>query len=391
MRLLTIPPIHFLALLPFLIHPTLSQNSTARPLSEAAPEHGGGLWGAEIADSLPPNTRGGNTLFIPHDNSFPRRVRAIRQAGDSEGNSTAAAPGRQQLLYQVSEQLLSEETLRAFTGSVIETLDTDAGLGGDGQVVLTHGLRDAADRGSNSSQGCVNEALPVRIYGGQGESVEILEANIPFDGGIFHIVSGPFTRPASLSSSLRSTSEASIFTTHIASHFSALDSSPSITVFVPANNALSVISSLNSEATLSDSEISALVDAHLVSGVAAYSPHLITGARYQTQDGGEVVVTAESSGGIVLNEEVRVIQSDIVVGNGVVHLIDRPLYTPGDSSPTGTGTATVAPTATATLSGGGTVFTGAAGWSSTRACQTAHLSWRIMLGLALIAPGGFRF
>ncbi|RDW79300.1 fasciclin domain-containing protein [Aspergillus mulundensis] len=381
MHFLTVPPIRALAFLPLLAYPVLSQNNTARPLSEAAPEHGGGLWGEEIGNSFPPNTRGGNTLFVPPDNTFPRRVRA-RQAG----NETGTGPGQQQLLYQVSNQLLTQATLRAFTGSVIETLDTNAGLGGGGQVVLTRGLRDAGNRTGNSSLGCVDEAQPVRIYGGLGESVEILEADIPFDGGIFHIVSGPFTRPASLSSSLQSTSEASIFSKHINPRLSDLDIMPSITLFVPVNDVLSSSSSLNADATLSDSEIADLVNAHLISGVAAYSPHLITGAKFETVDGAEIVVRAEASGEIVLNEEVRVVRSDIIVTNGVVHLIDRPLSTPGsaDGSQTSTGTATAAPTATSTVTGGDTVFTGAAGWSTTRSSKTAGFAWRMVCSLATL-------
>ncbi|KAL4917363.1 FAS1 domain-containing protein [Aspergillus aurantiobrunneus] len=338
-----------------------TESPSSPPLPDAASPHGGGRWGNAISNELPPGARGRRTAFVPSDDSFPSR--AVRQAGY----------GAEQYLYQVSDQLLTAASLRAFAGSIIESLDSDANLGGRGQAVLSHGQRDTA------VDACSNTTAPIRLYSGLGNNVTILEEDIPFDGGILHIISGPFTRPTALSESLRSTSQASSFTQYISSHLPSLDSTASITVFVPANDGLTA--TLGSNATISEAEITALVDGHVVSGVVAYSPLLISGARFQTLDRQEIVVTADANGDILLNDAARVVRSDIVIGNGVVHLIDQPLSTPGNNSVTGTGADSGNPTSTTT--GDGALFTGAGGWATTRASQTGDSTWNILFGLAV--------
>ncbi|KAL4935556.1 FAS1 domain-containing protein [Aspergillus oleicola] len=330
--------------------PSVSPSS----LPDTASENGGGRWGAAIENELPPRPSGRRTAFVPVDESFPARL--VRQDGiDVE-----------QYLYQVTDQYLTAADLRASMGVVVETLDTDANLGGRGQAVLSHGRRENASIEVN-----VTSTAPVRLYSGLGDNVTIVQEDIPFDGGILHIISGPFTRPAVLSASLDIIGNASNFSSHISSHLDALDTTPSITVFAPANDALSTL--LGANTTLSPSEVTALVDGHVIAGTVAYSPLLTRGATFQTLDGEEVTVTDDSDGEIMLNGSVRVIQSDIVIANGVVHLIDQAL-----SSPTGT-----AAGPTPTTSGENPIFTGAAVRSS-KMPSSASL---VLFGLVMSALG----
>ncbi|KAL4931799.1 fasciclin domain-containing protein [Aspergillus undulatus] len=327
--------------------------STDPPLSDAGSGSGGGRFAAAIADTVPPNPRVRRTAFVPTDESFPERL--VRQDGY----------GVQQYLYQVTDQYLTAADLRASTGSVMETLDTDANLSGRGQAVLSHGRREQSDVDIETN---FTSAPPVRLYSGLGNTVTILQEDIPYDGGILHIISGPFTRPIALSDSLNTINTASTFTSHISSHLDSLDKTPSITVFVPVNDGLSA--ALGNNATLSDAEIAALIDSHVIGGTVAYSPLLTQGVTFQTLDGEEVVVTGDSDGEIILNDSVRITQSDIIIANGVVHLIDQPLS--GAS-----GTSSTPPTTTTT--GDDSVFTGAA----TRAFQTAQYYLKIFSGLLI--------
>ncbi|KAL4733159.1 FAS1 domain-containing protein [Aspergillus similis] len=331
-------------------------SSSPSSLTDVGGEHGGGRWAEAIDNVLPPNTRGGGTAFVPLDDTF--RMLALRRAGYSTG----------QYLYQVSNQLLTAEILRGFTGSIVETLDTEANLGGGGQTVLTRGQRGVENA-------CSNTTAPIQLISGLGNTVTIVEEDIPFDGGILHVVSGPFTRPSTLSDSLSVTSGTSSFASYITSQLSPLDSTESVTVFAPSNDA---ISTLGSNSTVSEDDITAFIDAHVVSGSAAYSPLLVTGARFQTRSGEELFVTAYPNGTIFLNDAL-VIQTDIIVSNGVVHIIDRPL--------SASGSATSSPSPTSTTPGD-TVFTGAAGWSAMQTSQKAEFTWRMLLSVFVVAVVG---
>ncbi|KAL4797758.1 FAS1 domain-containing protein [Aspergillus venezuelensis] len=361
---LSYPAYHVLGLVSLLAAGALAQDTTssstesssASPssLPDAASDNGGGRWGAAIASEVPPRPSGRRTAFVPVDESFPSRF--VRQADlDAE-----------QYLYQVTDQYLTAADLRASTGVVVESLDTSANLGGRGQAVLSHGRRE-----NSSIEANVTSTPPVRLYSGLGDNVTIVQEDIPFDGGILHIISGPFTPPALLSESLDVIGNASNFSSQISSHADELDNTPSITVFAPANDGLLTV--LGANTTLSAAEITALVDGHTIAGTVAYSPLLTRGVVFQTLSGDEVTVTDDSEGEIILNDGVRVIQSDIVIANGVVHLIDKPL-----SSPTGT-----TPGPTSTVSGENPVFTGAA----TRSSMIPRPASLVLLGLVLSVLG----
>ncbi|OJI99440.1 hypothetical protein ASPVEDRAFT_515191 [Aspergillus versicolor CBS 583.65] len=305
--------------------------SSSASLSDAASSHGAGRWGAVIARQLSTSARGGRTAFVPVDDEFP--TRRVRQTEDET----------QQYLYQVSDQLLTAADLRNSTGSVIESLSTNANLGGRGQAVISQGQRgDSYDADSS-----------IGLFSGLGNNVTIVEQDIPFNGGIIHIISGPFTPPSPLSDTLRASPRASNFSSHISSQVSSLGSTSSITLFVPTNDALSA--SLGSNVTVSESEATALADSHVISGSVAYSPRLVDGASFQTANGRDITVTVDESGEVVLNNDIRLVQSDIIIENGVVHLINKPLYTPDD----------------------GTVFTGAA--------ESAFRSSRMMMMVGAFA------
>lgn len=292
--------------------------SSSASLSDAASSHGAGRWGAVIARQLSTSARGGRTAFVPVDDEFP--TRRVRQTEDET----------QQYLYQVSDQLLTAADLRNSTGSVIESLSTKANLGGRGQAVISQGQRGDSYDASSS----------IGLFSGLGNNVTIVEEDIPFEGGVIHIISGyvvfafqinkslvllicnsPFTPPSPLSETLRASPQASNFSSYISSQVSSLGSTSSITLFVPTNDALSA--SLGSNVTVSESETTALADSHVISGSVAYSPRLVDGASFQTANGRDITVTVDESGEVVLNNDIRLVQSDIIIENGVVHLIDK--------------------------------------------------------------------
>ncbi|CEL08705.1 hypothetical protein ASPCAL11850 [Aspergillus calidoustus] len=320
-----------------------TSSPTLSSLADTATEHGAGRFGQLFVNNLAGNAPRARTVFAPPDDSF--RHRLIRQA-----DVTA------QYLYQGSDQLLTAADLRGFTGSLIGTLGSESTLGGRGQAVLSQGQR--------ASGGACNGTSPIELFSGLGNSITILEEDIEFEGGILHIVSGQFTQPSPLIESLRAVSETTTLASYISGHAS-LESSNSITVFAPSNAALA--STYGSDTTISESEATALVDSHVVLNFAAYSPFLVNGARFRTIDGVDAVVNTRPDGSIVLNDDINVIKTDIVVQNGVVHIIDRPISPGSDTEIQTTGTDTGTETESETLPDGpnqsdtdtGTIFTGA--------------------------------
>jgi uncharacterized surface protein with fasciclin (FAS1) repeats len=112
-------------------------------------------------------------------------------------------------------------------------------------------------------------------------------------------------------------SNASIFESYLGSN-NALDFIPEITVFVPSDSAI-----LTGLACLSgEIDVDRLLRAHVIVGFTGYSPLLVEGAQFRAQDGTLIDVTTDYTGAIFINHA-KVVKSDIVIKNGVVHIIDR--------------------------------------------------------------------
>ncbi|KAL5340001.1 hypothetical protein BJX70DRAFT_397240 [Aspergillus crustosus] len=139
-------------------------------LTGTAAQYGSRDWGRAMTNTSCPNGHRVVTGFTPSDNAF--RFLAARQA----------RLRAEQYQYQSSDQLLTAATLRAYTGSIVQPLNIYADLGGPGQVVLTRGQRDGDTCGGSPG--------PIRLYSGLGNEATIVEEDIPFDGGILHIITG---------------------------------------------------------------------------------------------------------------------------------------------------------------------------------------------------------
>jgi uncharacterized surface protein with fasciclin (FAS1) repeats len=112
-------------------------------------------------------------------------------------------------------------------------------------------------------------------------------------------------------------SNASIFGSYLGSN-NALDYIPEITVFVPSDSAILTALACSS----GEIDTDRLLRAHAIVGFSGYSPLLVEGAQFHAQDGTLIDVTTDYSGAVFVNHA-RVVKSDIVIKNGVVHIIDR--------------------------------------------------------------------
>ncbi|OCL05411.1 FAS1 domain-containing protein [Glonium stellatum] len=259
-----------------------------------------------------PSTHSGSstsssTLFAPTDPAGPTRLKALL----ARQNLLSS-----QDLYQISPYLIDAAAMRDLTGSTIQTLDNSSTLlNGRSQVVLSHGQRDSA----NASQALCGAPSPIHLFSGGGDNVTIIKEDVYFDGGVLHVTDNYFTLPDTLSATLSNESDTTIFASYLTNNAS-LDATPSITVFVPDNAAF--LTSTSNQ-TLSPSAIASLINAYVVEGFVAYSPILTEGLQLRTVSGADVRISTQPDGSIYVNDVAKIIKADIVLENGVAHVIDE--------------------------------------------------------------------
>jgi uncharacterized surface protein with fasciclin (FAS1) repeats len=181
-----------------------------------------------------------------------------------------------------------------------------------------------------------------------GNSVEIITgllsvstvttANVNFTGGVIHIIDRVLTIPesdsatavaANLTSLAGALTKANLVTT--------VDDLSDVTIFAPSNAAFSAIGS--ALGNLSTAQLESILTYHVVKGTVGYSTTL-TNTTLTTVNGEKVTITIEN-GNVYVNSA-KVITPDVLVANGVVHVIDSVLNPNNTSAAPNPGTTSVA-------------------------------------------------
>jgi len=156
----------------------------------------------------------------------------------------------------------------------------------------------------------------LKIFTGLGDYVNIIKADIPYDGGLIHIVDDYFTLPEPLSNTASANGHTSFLNMAKSSNLtSTLDNTPAVTVFIPSNGAFSKPNS-----TTSYSSSSSLLSGHVIPNFLGYLPALTNGATYTTQAGTNVTITIR--GGDYYVNNAKIIASNQILENGVAHVVD---------------------------------------------------------------------
>lgn len=100
-----------------------------------------------------------------------------------------------------------------------------------------------------------------------------------------------------------------------------LDSARDITIFAPANEAFAAIGS--GLGNLTTEQLTAILEYHVIQGTVAYSSDLTDGESVATLQGNDVTISIED--GAVFVNAARVINADILISGGVMHVIDSVL------------------------------------------------------------------
>jgi uncharacterized surface protein with fasciclin (FAS1) repeats len=99
---------------------------------------------------------------------------------------------------------------------------------------------------------------------------------------------------------------------------STLDGLKDVTIFAPTNYAFRKLGA--AAAKLTKEQLAGVLEYHVVAGTVAYSS-LLSNTTIATLTGANLQVTVEKTG--VYINSARVIIPDVLVDNGVVHVIDR--------------------------------------------------------------------
>lgn len=160
------------------------------------------------------------------------------------------------------------------------------------------------------------------------DDADVVTADIEFDGGIIHIIDDVLEIPPPVTDVLTSAGLSSLAEAATAADLvGALSTTPDLTIFAPTNEAFAAIADV--AANLTTEELTAVLQYHVIAGTVAYSPGLETGS-IETLQGSSVNITV-SDDGIMVND-FSVTTADVLIANGVVHVINGVLIPPADGT-----------------------------------------------------------
>ncbi|KAI0437591.1 FAS1 domain-containing protein [Xylaria telfairii] len=256
------------------------------------------------------------TVFAPSDAALGSITLQERALSPMDRQKAAFQAARGQTTLGIAS--------RTLPGSILETADQSQLLDGNGQRIVVDtrpsnvtlltrrwssqlNLRRQPNNGTSSL---------LRITTGLGNTTNVIKGDIPFDCGLIHITDSYFTLPQSLSSTSQATGQTGFSGLLAKSNMTnTLDSTHSITVFLPSNAAFS--------ATNSTAAAPELLSNHVIAGTVNYLPDLKDGSVLTTQRGETLAISVRN--GIYYVNGARITQANLILANGVAHIVDKVL------------------------------------------------------------------
>ena len=168
-----------------------------------------------------------------------------------------------------------------------------------------------------------------------------------FDNGVVHVIDSVLNIPGNVSSVASSANLTALVGALQATNLTdTVDGLGDITIFAPSNDAFQAIGS--AAANLTAEQAAGILQYHIINGTVAYSSGL-TNASVPTLGGGNVTITVAN--GTVFVNSARVVNADILVSGGVMHVIDSVLN-PNNSMAMGNSSSEEAATAYSGASSG---------------------------------------
>ncbi|KAK7524466.1 FAS1 domain-containing protein [Phyllosticta citriasiana] len=161
----------------------------------------------------------------------------------------------------------------------------------------------------------------------------VTKADVRFTGGVAHLVDGVLAFPATTSETALVAGLNKLVEVLDATELDGfVDSSFDITVFAPNNEAFNAIASTVHGISLPD--LRNILAYHIVSRTIGYSQTLSDGLTLSTVNGD--AVTVKISGSTITINDAKVVTADVLLKNGVAHVIEKVLQPSGQAG-AGTG------------------------------------------------------
>ncbi|KAH7380098.1 FAS1 domain-containing protein [Pyrenochaeta sp. MPI-SDFR-AT-0127] len=163
----------------------------------------------------------------------------------------------------------------------------------------------------------------VTIYSGLLSNSSVSRADVNFTGGVIHIIDKLLVLPENAIDTLSAANLTSLRGALNATNLTdTVRNTPNITIFAPSNEAIRSIG--GGLANLTAQQTTDILTYHVVaSGPIGYSSALSNGTKLETVNGESLTITT-GAGGVFVNNA-RVSTADILIANGVLHIIDQVL------------------------------------------------------------------
>ncbi|KAK3370449.1 FAS1 domain-containing protein [Podospora didyma] len=207
--------------------------------------------------------------------------------------------------------------------------------------------------GGQRVEGSTDENGNVKFTSGSGTESKVQTSNFNYTGGTVHVIDKALSVPSNLTTTLTAANlTAAVGAIDQAGVGNTLNQENEVTILAPSNAGFEAIGNLIAKMTAED--LSTVLSYHVIKGKVLYSGSITNGSE-MTSQGTNVHFKVE--GGDIFVNSAKVIQTNLLCNNGVVHIIDNvlnPENTTGKPNPTAS---TQAPAFSGASTTGGVPFT----------------------------------
>ncbi|KAJ2897900.1 beta-Ig-H3/fasciclin [Zalerion maritima] len=247
------------------------------------------------------------TIFAPSNDAFSKLVEQNPTEAEAEETNT-----------ELLTMLLAYHVINGTFNS------TDFGATPVFARTLLEGEPFANVTGGGQNLGLMLSNNAATVISGLKQTSMVVAADIPFDGGIVHVVDTVMNIPSHVSTAAMTVGLTSLAGALVKTNLlNVVDSIEDLTIFAPSNEAFAAIAS--AAESITDDQLGTVLRYHVVRGKVAFSPSLVGEAEQTVLTLAGEAVTVRTVNGDVFVNQAKVVTADMIVGNGVVHVIDSVL------------------------------------------------------------------
>ncbi|KAI8341284.1 hypothetical protein BC941DRAFT_487612 [Chlamydoabsidia padenii] len=203
--------------------------------------------------------------------------------------------------------------------------------------------QSSSSGGGGSAQSGGNSSNTTVYWIGNGISnANVTIYDIEASNGVLHVIDNVLIPPGNVTNVFSNISDASTLSEMIEGNpevGQALDSVSNVTIFAPNDKGLCMVCIDQ----LGQDKWKGLIMNHVVQGIYYTSNLTSTGGGSSplnlTTQAGETIPITSNSSGITLNDTIQIVRPNILFNGGVIHLIDKIIEPPQNSTVTNNGTA----------------------------------------------------